>query len=79
MSEEDFKRAMYEVFETFPSGALAKLCARLSSWDHAKFVAAAGDRQTRIIMHKGDVVWPNRQQRMGPPPQAVSALARSVD
>ena len=60
MGGGDVKAAKYEVFEVSPAGTLERLCARLASLDDAKQVASLPDRQTRVILYKGRIVWPCR-------------------
>jgi hypothetical protein len=48
--------AAYQVFE-ISNGALGQLCARLTKFDEAVIIAAAKEKQSRVIVHMGQIIW----------------------
>ena len=54
---EDAKAAKYEVFETSPSGTM-QLCGRFAKFGDAQAMVGARDGQTKVVLYKGEIVWP---------------------
>ena len=56
------KAANFEVFEVSTTGTQERLLARLSVFDDAKAIAEIGRSKPRVVVHYGEIVWPDPRQ-----------------
>jgi hypothetical protein len=58
MFRTDVQAGHFEVFEVSPTGTRERLIARLSVLDDAKAIAELGKGKPRVVVHFGEIVWP---------------------